>query len=130
MTGTNNFLLQNGGLIGLIGSLIGKREATEIPKGLATDFLVDNILNPLVNDLRTGTNNFLLQNGGLIGLIGSLIGKREATETPKGLATDFLVDNILNPLVNDLMTGTNNFLLQNGGLIGLLGSLIGKRESA
>jgi hypothetical protein len=125
--------LKNNSLSFLINQLtgaIGKREITDSPKDIATDFLIDNILNPLINDLMTGTNNFLLQNGGLIGLIGSLIGKREATETPKGLATDFLVDNILNPLVNDLMTGTNNFLLQNGGLIGLLGSLIGKRESA
>jgi len=125
--------LKNNSLSFLINQLtgaIGKRETTDSPKDIATDFLIDNILNPLINDLMTGTNNFLLQNGGLIGLIGSLIGKREATEIPKGLATDFLVDNILNPLVNDLMTGTNNFLLQNGGLIGLIGSLIGKRESA
>jgi hypothetical protein len=58
--------------------------------------ILDNILKPLGQDLKNNTGHFLVNNGGLFGLITGgkpLFGKREAQET-KGVATDFLVGNL------------------------------------
>ena len=53
-------------------------------------------MKPLGQDLKNNTGHFLVNNGGLFGLITGgkpLFGKREAQET-KGIATDFLIGNL------------------------------------
>ena len=73
-------------LINQLTGAIGKRDASEIPKDIATNFIIDNILKPLINDIMAGINNFLLKNGGLIGLSE----KRDAAEIPKDFATGLI----------------------------------------
>jgi hypothetical protein len=54
-------------------------------------------LKPLGQDLKNNTGHFLVNNGGLFGLITGgkpLFGKRETTQETKGVATDFLIGNL------------------------------------
>ena len=52
-------------------------------KGIATDFLVDNVLNPLLNDLKNNTIQFIYQQltSSLVNLLLGGIGKRDVSST-------------------------------------------------
>ena len=123
-------------------------------KGLTTDFLIDNIVNPMLQGINNNALNFLMQQ-----LLGGLIGKRSIEDvvsqiqvainnnkdkiqqaingiiaslhniaslflgpSSKGLTTDFLIDNIVNPMLQGINNNALNYLLQQ-----LLGGLIGKK---
>ena len=92
-------------LIG-ITLVAAQRPPGQVQKDLATDFLIDNILNPLLQGIQTNGINYLLSS--LLGLFG----KRD-------LATDFLIDNILNPLLQGIQQNGLNYLLSS--LLGLFG---------
>lgn len=91
-----------------IGLASAKQETNIENKGVATDFILDNILKPLLNDLKNNSLSFLLN---------QLLGKREIDT--KGVATDFILDNILKPLLNDLKNNSLSFLMN---------QLLGKRD--
>jgi gas vesicle protein len=121
-------------------------------KGLATDFLVDNILNPMLQGINQNALNYLLQQllgkrsinfqdvtaqiqaalennkdqiqqalTGIVSTIQNLI----STIFPgqKDMATDFIIDNIVNPMLQAINTNAITFLMQQ-----LLGGLLGKRS--
>ena len=90
--------------------MLGKRETIE-NKGIGTDFMLDNILKPLLTDLKNNSLSFL---------IGQLIGKRDINQ--KDIGTDFMLDNILKPLLNDLKNNSLSFL------VGQLTGWLGKRD--
>jgi len=112
-------------LLGAIVAAANAQAANE--KNLAVDFLVQNIWNPFVNDVTTGTANLINQSlNNLLGSIG--IGKRQTGS----VGLDFLVQNIVNPFLEDVTTGTINVVTQsmNNLVNSLLGSIgIGKRQS-
>jgi len=123
-------------------------------KDLTTDFLIDNILNPMLQAINQNSINYLLQQ-----LLGGLLGKRDINDVishlqtalnqykdqiqevlnalhtsvqnlimhlsgSKDLTTDFLIDNILNPMLQAINQNSINYLLQQ-----LLGGLLGKRDA-
>ncbi len=123
-------------------------------KGLATDFLVDNILNPMLQGINQNALNYLLQQllgkrsinfqdaaaqiqaalqnhkdqiqqalTGIVSTIQNLI----STVFPgqKGTGTDFIIDNIVNPMLQGINTNAISFLMQQ-----LLGGLLGKRDAS
>jgi len=121
-------------------------------KGLATDFLVDNILNPMLQGINQNALNYLLQQllgkrsinfqdvtaqiqaalenhkdqiqqalTGIVSTIQNLI----STVFPgqKDMGTDFIIDNIVNPMLQAINNNALTFLMQQ-----LLGGLFGKRS--
>ena len=119
-------------------------------KGLATDFLVDNILNPMLQGINQNALNYLLQQllgkrsinfqdvtaqiqaalenhkdqiqqalTGIVSTIQNLI----STVFPgqKDMGTDFIIDNIVNPMLQAINNNALTFLMQQ-----LLGGLFGK----
>ena len=123
-------------------------------KDLTTDFLIDNILNPMLQAINQNSITYLLQQ-----LLGGLLGKRDINDVvshfqtalnqykdqiqgvlnalhgslqslitllsgSKDLTTDFLIDNILNPMLQAINQNSITYLLQQ-----LLGGLLGKRDA-
>ena len=77
------------------------------PSQMGQDFIVDNIVKPLLEDIQQGSLTFLQQL--LQGMIPG-IGKRQLD--PSQIGQDFVVDNILKPLLEDLQQGSLTFLQQ------------------
>ena len=123
-------------------------------KATGTDFIIDNIINPMFQGINDNALNYLLQQ-----LLGGLFGKRSlnvqevavqiqnainnhkdqiqqaltgvittiqnliSTIFPgqKATGTDFIIDNIVNPMLQGINNNALNYLLQQ-----LLGGLFGK----
>jgi len=104
----------------LVSAVMAANAQVVDEKGFGLDFIVQNVVNPFLNDVIAGTADMV--NQGLTNLISS-IGKR-------GLGVDFVVQNVLNPFINDITTGTVDFVSQqlNSLVSGLFGA-IGKRQS-
>jgi hypothetical protein len=89
---------------------------TRAQDNIGLDFVMDNLINPLLGNWGTSAVNFLndwlIQ--GIIGLIPGLnteitpIGKREAEL--KG-AFDFLMDNLINPMLDSIQENGINFAI-------------------
>ena len=126
-------------------------ETVEV-KGTGTDFIIDNIVNPMLQGINNNALNFLMQQ-----LLGGLLGKRSiniqdvaaqiqnaltvhkdqiqqalsgvistiqnliSTVFPgqKGTGTDFIIDNIVNPMLQGINNNALNLLMQQ--LLGLIG---------